>query len=103
MKGSVSLSRESFQLGCVYQDSHPRKLILREEGKLGSNHTVKFSKGTWHHIKKSGKEGSIARHERNPCAPRFEDRTQDDTLHQERCARRVVWDLAKKCPQAPKY
>ena len=34
-------------------------------------------------------------HERNPCAPRFEERTQDDTLLNERCARRVAWDLAK--------
>ena len=30
---------------CVFQDSHPRKSILREGGKLASNHTVKFSKG----------------------------------------------------------
>ena len=33
-----------------------RKSILRKDGKLGSNHTVKFSKGTWHHIKIFGKE-----------------------------------------------
>ena len=32
-------------------------LIKRKEGKLGSNRTVKFSKGKWHHIKKSGQEG----------------------------------------------
>ena len=41
-------------LDCVQEivrDSSPRKCILREEGKLGSNHTVKFSRGTWHHIK----------------------------------------------------
>ena len=42
-------------MGCVSQDSHPRKSIQRKEGKLGSNHTVKFSKGAWHHIK-IGKE-----------------------------------------------
>ena len=42
------LLKESIQLGCVSQDSRPRHCILREEGKLGSNHTVKFSKGTWH-------------------------------------------------------
>ena len=33
-----------------------RRSIQREKGKLGSNRTVKFSKGTWHHIKKIGKE-----------------------------------------------
>ena len=31
------------------------KSVLRENRKLGSNHTVKFSKGTWHH-KKIAKE-----------------------------------------------
>ena len=34
-------------------------------------------------------------HERNPCAPRFEERTEDETLQQERCARKVAWHLAK--------
>ena len=36
-KGSVALLKESVQLGCVSQDSHPRKPILRKEVKLGSN------------------------------------------------------------------
>ena len=27
----------------------------------------------------------------------FEERTQDDTLHKERCAHRAAWDLAKNC------
>ena len=34
-------------------------------------------------------------HECSPCAPEFEERTPDKTLHQERCARRVAWNLAK--------
>ena len=33
-------------------------------------------------------------HECNPCAPKFAERTRDETLHQERCACRVAWDLA---------
>ena len=37
------------------------RFIPREQGKLGSKHTVKFSKGTWHQIKNSGKKRSIAR------------------------------------------
>ena len=64
VKGSVALLKESTQLGCVSQDSHPRKFILREVGRVGSNHTVKFSNGTWHH-KKKGKKGSIARRQTN--------------------------------------
>ena len=45
-KGSVALLKESTQLGCVSQDSYPRKSIPSEEGKLGSKRAVKFSKGT---------------------------------------------------------
>ena len=33
--------------------------------------------------------------ERIPWASKFEERTQDETLQQERCARRDAWDLAK--------
>ena len=39
------------------QDSYPRKSLPREQGTLGSKHTVKISKGIWHQIKKIGKEG----------------------------------------------
>ena len=49
-KGSVAVLKEATQLGCVSQDSYPRKSILRESGKLGTNHAVKLSKGTWHQI-----------------------------------------------------
>ena len=55
VKGSVATLKESVQLSFVSQDSYPRKSIPREPGKLGSKHTVKFSKGTWHQ-KTSGKK-----------------------------------------------
>ena len=61
VKDQLALLLESIQLVCVSQDCHPRKSVPREEGKLGSNHTVKFPKGTWHHFSNSGKKGSIAR------------------------------------------
>ena len=80
-KGSVAMLKESTQLGCASQNSHPRKSILGKRGKLGSNHAVKFSKGTWHQIKvreRKGPSGGIihkcAHHERGPCAPKFEER-----------------------------
>ena len=50
-KATVALLKESTQLGCVSQESYPRKSILRDSGKLVSKHTVKFSRGTWHQIK----------------------------------------------------
>ena len=33
--------------------------------------------------------------ERNPWAPKFEERTQDEALKQERCGRKDAWELAK--------
>ena len=90
-------------MGCVSQDSYLRKSVPREEGKLRSKRTVKFSKGTWHQIKiREGKGPSrgivqkCAPHEHNPCAWKFEDRSHEETLHHERCARKTAWDLAKK-------
>ena len=72
---------------------------------LDSKHTVNFSKGTWHHIeireRKGPSRGIIPKcaclHERCPkiCALEFEDRSHEDTWHQETCARKAAWDLAK--------
>ena len=44
-------------MGCVSQDSYPRKSILREPGNLGSKHTVKFSKGIWDQIRIRERKG----------------------------------------------
>ena len=101
-KGSVAILKESTQFGCVSPESYPRNFILREPGMLGSKHAVKFSKGTWHQIKNRESKGpsrgivqKCAPHERGPCAPKFDKRSHEETLHQERCARKAAWDLAK--------
>ena len=101
-RGSVALLKESTQLGCVSQDSYPRKSSLRELGKFGSTHGVKFSKDTWQKIKNSGKKGpsqgiiqKCEPHERSPCAPKFEARSQEETFHQEGGVRSAAWDMAK--------
>ena len=69
---------------------------------LGSKNTVKFSKSTWHLIKIRERKGPLrgiiekcAPHERSPCAPYFEDRSHEETLHQEGFARKAAWVLAK--------
>ena len=92
-KESVAILVVSMLLGCVSQDSYPRRSILREPGKCGRKHAVKFSRGTWHQIKNRKRKGpsqgiiqQCALHERRPC---------EETLHQERCARKAAWDLAK--------
>ena len=44
-----------------------------------------------------GRDGIIQKcepQERSPCAPTFAERSQEDTLQQERCARGVAWNLA---------
>ena len=97
-KGSVALLK----------DSCPRRSILREEGKLGSKHAVKFSKGTWHQIKirerKGPSRGIIQKcepHERSLCAPKFEQRPhEEETLHKERCAPQSSMGFGEKYSQA---
>ena len=78
------------------------KVHSKERRKFGSNHAVKFTKRTWHQIKileRNGLSRGIIHkcepHERSPCAPSFEERTPEETLLQERCARTVAWDLAE--------
>ena len=90
-KGSVAILKESIQLGCVSQDSYQRNSILREVGKLGSNHAVKFSKGTWHQRKIREKKGpsrgiikKCVPHEHSPCAPKCGERSHEETLQQEK-------------------
>ena len=59
-------------------------------GKLGSNRADSGKKGPSQRIMQK-----CETQERNPCAPKFEDRTLQETLQQEWCARRESWDLAK--------
>ena len=46
-----------YTIGLCISSFFPRKCVLREVGKLGSNHTVKLSKGTWHPVKIQKREG----------------------------------------------
>ena len=105
-KGSVASSlKNSKESGCVLQDVEPpkSKSILRKSPKfLGSKRSVQFSKGTPRHVtsreRKGPSQGVIEKcepHERSPYAPQFEDRTQEETLQQERCARWQSQEMAK--------
>ena len=87
VKGSSALFKESAQLVSLFQDTHLRKSILRKEGKLGG------TKKTRENGPSRGITQKCERHERSPCATTFEERSQEETLHQERCARRAAWDL----------
>ena len=62
---------------------------------------VKFTKGLVRHAEIRDQNPSLGYicpgepHQRSPNAPKFEDRSQDDTEWQERCAREAAWRLAK--------
>ena len=106
-QGAVAILRQNKVQGCVSQNSDPRKSILRKARDVRLNasvgHTIKFSGRTWYEIRIRERTGPSRRviqesepHERNPCAPRFEERTPEETSRQEDCARKAAWDLARQ-------
>ena len=62
---------------------------------------VKFTKAVVRHANIQDNNPSLGMicpgnpHQRNPNAPKFEDRSQEETERQERCAREAAWKLAK--------
>ena len=103
-KGQI-LSKRQFsdarQLGCVSQDMTPPKSILR----MGTDmpkpiQRVKFKKAIARHTKIRYQNPSLGNicpgepHERSPNAPKFEDRSQEETEWQEQGAREAAWKLA---------
>ena len=62
---------------------------------------VKFIKAVLRHADVRDQNPSLGKictgepHQRNPNAPKFEDRSQEETEWQERCAREAAWKLAK--------
>ena len=82
-KGSVALLKEKVQIGCVSQDSDPKKSIPRKVGKIGIEsisgtqreilrrhlaQNFKFGKEK-SHLEESSQSVSLIK--RNPCAPRL--------------------------------
>ena len=101
-KGAVAILKNSRQLGCVFQDIEPPKStsIARKSTKvLRPIGRVQFSKDTQRHANiRESKGPSLGiicpsePHERSLYAPKFEDRSQEETERQERCARGDAWD-----------
>ena len=99
-----SCSSNTRQLGCVFQDMEPPKSssILRKSSKiLKSIRCVQFTKAVVRHANlrdQNPSVGMICRsdpHQRNPNAPKFEDRSQEETEWQEQGSREPAWKLAK--------
>ena len=92
------------QLGCVFQDMEPPKSlsILRKSSNIRKPiRCVEFTKAVVRHADIRDQNPSLGMicpgdpHQRNPNAPKIEDRSQEETEWQERCAREAAWRLAK--------
>ena len=97
-------SSDARQLGCVFQDMTPPKSNLRKCTNMPKPiQRVKLTKAIARHTKNS-RPKSFARknicpgelHQRSPNAPKFEDRSQEETEWQEQGAREAAWKLAKR-------
>ena len=92
------------QLGCVCQDMEPPKSssILRKSSNIRKPiRCVQFTEAVVRHANIRDQNPSLGMicpgdpYQRNPNAPKFEDRSQEETEWQERCAREAAWKLAK--------
>ena len=88
------------QLGCVFQDMTPPKSILRKSTDMPKTiQRVKFKKAIARHTKIRDQNPSLGYicpgelHERSPNAPKFEDRSREETEWQELGAREAAWKL----------
>ena len=91
-------------MGCVSQDMEPPKSssILRKSSNIRKPiRCVKFTKAVVRHADIRDQNPSLGMvcpgepHQRNPNAPKFEDRSQEETEWQEQGAREAAWKLAK--------
>ena len=95
-------SSNARQLGCVFQDMKPPKSILRKSTNMQRPiQRVKFTKAIARHTKIRDQNPSLGYicpgepRERSPNAPKFEDRSQEETEWQEQGAREAAWKLAR--------
>ena len=97
-------SSNTRHLGCVFQDMEPPKSssILRQSSGIRKPiRCVTLPKAVVRHADIRDQNPSLGMicpgepHQRNPNAPKFEDRSQEETEWQERCAREAAWRLAR--------
>ena len=103
-KSAVAMLKSTRQLGCVFQDMEPptsSSILRKSSNRLKPIRCVRFTKVVARHAKIRDQNPSLGMicpgdpHQRNPNAPKFEDRSQEATEWQERCAREAAWRLAK--------
>ena len=103
-KSVVAMLKSTRQLGCAFQDMDPPRSssILRKSSNTRKPiRCVQFTKAVLSHANIRDQSPSLGYicpgdpHQRNPNAPKFEDRSQEEREWQERCAREAAWRLAK--------
>ena len=102
LNSSKRQSSDARQLGSVFQDMTLRKSILRKGTDMPKPiQRVKFTKAIARHTKIRDQNPSLGffgpgePHQRSPNAPKFEDRSLEETEWQELGAREAAWKLAK--------
>ena len=106
--GVVARVKSVSQLGCVSQDSDAlvsqgtKELRVDPMQKvLNAIRKVRFTKSTLRQASIREQKGpslgktKVVPRQRSPYAPKFEDRSHEETGRQQRCARSKAWDLAK--------
>ena len=103
-KSAVAYLKITRHLGCVFQDMElPKSLsIFRKSSNMRKpTRCAQFTEVVLRHANIRDQKQSLGvicpgdPHQRNPNAPKFEDRSQEETERQERCAREAAWRLAK--------
>ena len=101
-KSSERRSSDARQLGCVFQVMTLPKSIFRKCTDMRKPiQRVKFTKAIARHTKIRDQNPSLGYigpgepHQRSPNAPKFEDRSLEETEWQEQGAREAAWKLAK--------
>ena len=89
-------------MGCVFEDMKSPKFVLRKSSDMQKSiQRVKFTKANARHTKIRDQNPSLGKicpgepHQRSPNAPKFEDRSQEETEWQEQGAREAAWKLTK--------
>ena len=96
-KSAVAIFKSTRQLGCVFQDVEPPKSASICSNIWKPIRCVKFTRAVVRHADIRDQNPSLGMicpgdlHQRDPNAPKFEDRTE----WHERCARETAWRLAK--------
>ena len=95
-------SPDARQLGCVFQDMTPPKSILQKGTDMPKPiQRVKITKAIVRHTKSRDQNPSLGYicpgepHQRSPNAPKFEDRSLEETEWQEQGAREAAWKMAE--------